>query len=299
MSTAIAHENREQWLTTRHASIGGSDAPAVLGVCPFVSPYQLWALKTGRIEPEAENPRMRRGKIMEEPVARMVEAETGWTLHNPGEFTVQRHIERQWQTCTLDRVILSIEEDGPGDLQIKTVHAYAADKWETEPPLNVLVQVQHELSVTGLTWAMVAAWIGGDDLRLYRVERNERFIAAMVAKEEAFWRCIQDDIAPSVDGSEATARVLSRQFPQDSGAAIDLPSEAAQWDADLQSLKKQIDELESRKREIENRIKAAIGDASEGVLPTGGRYRWRTMSRRYEAREAYETTFRELRRLKK
>lgn len=298
-TTSIPHENREQWLGTRHGTIGGSDAPAVLGVCPFVSPYQLWALKTGRIDPEPENSRMRRGKIMEEPVARMIEVETGWTLTNLGEFTVQRHPEREWQTCTLDRIIAPIDDRGPGNCQIKTVHAYGADAWEVEPPLNVLVQVQHEMAVTGLLWTVVAAWIGGDDLRLYQVERNERFIASMNAKEEAFWRCVQEDIAPPVDGSAATAKVLSRQFPQDSGSVVDLPADAGQWDEQLLALKAQLKEIEERKTELENRIKAAIGEASEGLLPTGGRYRWKTTTRKYDAREAYETTFRELRRLKK
>ena len=42
----------EEWLEERRKSIGGSDAAALVGMNPYVTPYTLWADKTGRLPPK-------------------------------------------------------------------------------------------------------------------------------------------------------------------------------------------------------------------------------------------------------
>jgi hypothetical protein len=51
-------------------------APAVLGISPWVSPYQLWLLKTGRAEP-AVNAATRHGTALEPLARHAYEVETG------------------------------------------------------------------------------------------------------------------------------------------------------------------------------------------------------------------------------
>ncbi len=52
----------EEWLEERRKSIGGSDAAALVGMNPYVTPYMLWADKTGRLPPKEDNEAMRQGR---------------------------------------------------------------------------------------------------------------------------------------------------------------------------------------------------------------------------------------------
>src|ERR1700751_3742203 len=40
--------SREDWLSVRKNGIGGSDAAAAVGLSPYLSPLELWLIKTGR-----------------------------------------------------------------------------------------------------------------------------------------------------------------------------------------------------------------------------------------------------------
>lgn len=304
MATAInttVHADESSWLAAKQAWIGASEAPVVLGVSPYSSPLKLWSEKTGRIERQASTAIMRRGNRLEQPVAEMVADETGWTLTDNGRYAVCKHPEIEWMGCTLDRIIEPIDERGPGNLQIKTADWRTAHLWDNGIPLHVAVQVQHELAVTGYTWGVVAVLFGIDDMRRFEFSRNERFIAAMIASEHKFMEHIWTDTPPPLDGSEATADAINRLYPRKDtqGIAVDLPAESADWDERLLEVKKQIKELESEKTELESRIKSAIGEATFGLLPHGGRYQWRQQQRSYEARAAYTTTFSTLSRMKK
>jgi predicted phage-related endonuclease len=121
----------------------------------------------------------------------------------------------------------------------------------------------------------------------------------MIAQERAFWDLVESRTPPPVDGSEQTAEALKRLYAADDGSSVTLPAEAAQWDDALQTAKAAIKSAEETKRAIENQIKAAIGDATFGELPGGGRYKWGTIERNEPAREARIITYRQLRRLKK
>ncbi len=38
-----AEQRSEEWLKLRREGLGASDIPAVLGISPYKTPYQLWA----------------------------------------------------------------------------------------------------------------------------------------------------------------------------------------------------------------------------------------------------------------
>ena len=69
MSTIVQLvQGSEAWHAHRRGLRNASETPAVLGISPWVTPYQLWLLKTGRAEPDS-NAAMRRGTALE-PQAR-------------------------------------------------------------------------------------------------------------------------------------------------------------------------------------------------------------------------------------
>ncbi len=111
-----------------------------------------------------------------------------------------------------------------------------------------------------------------------------------------FWECVQTRTPPEIDGSVLTSKVLSRLHPKDNGETVFFDPEAEQWDADLRSIKERIAALEEIKTLNENRIKAAIGAATFGQLPSGERYSFKTQQRAGYTVQATES--RTLRRLK-
>ena len=80
----------EEWLAERRKSIGGSDAAAIVGMNHYVTPYALWADKTGRLPDQPDNEAMRQGRDLEQYVADRFTEATGKRVrrhtamfHNP------------------------------------------------------------------------------------------------------------------------------------------------------------------------------------------------------------------------
>lgn len=300
MTTAAT--TREQWLAERAKGIGSSDSPVILGLRAYASPWDVWARKVGLLpadDPEVSNdPRVRAGALLEEPVAQWYAQESGRALTDPGRHAIQKSAEHPWLLATLDRIIPAAEgKPGPGVLEIKTTGAERREDWDGEAPLPVQVQVQHQLAVTGMQWASIVVLIGGQHLRWIDVERNDRFIAAMVPRLAAFWRLVEEKTPPPADGHPLTAEVLARLYPQSVDLkTVALPADFLDADARREALLAEIKERETALAKIDNEIKAAMGDAEFGALPNGVAFTLRAQTRKsYTVAEA---TFRVLRRKK-
>ena len=292
--------DREQWLDARRSGIGGSDAAAVLNLSPWKSAYALWCEKTGLLEREdiSDKEFVEWGNILEEPIARKYCLVTGRTLIDHGRFAIRHHPEREWMLCTIDREISPVDDRGPGDLSIKNTNEFALDDWdEVGGPIHYQVQLQHELAVIGWQWASFAVLIGGNKFRWCDVERNDAFIAHLIEHEEEFMERIKSGDPPPPDGSASATEALRRLYPRDTGETVKLPDESLTWHERLVENKAAIKSAQAEIDEYSNLLRAAIGDATFGVLPDGKSYSWK-----WQARAAYSVPageMRVLRRLKK
>jgi putative phage-type endonuclease len=294
--TVAASTSREAWLDDRLTGIGASESPIVLGLSPFKSLFQLWAEKTGEApRDDADNEPAEWGLRLERPICEAFAERTGRRVSLWPPYSLVRHEELHWLVATPDAVQTDANR-GHGLVQIKTTSAFNAADWSDGPPLFYQVQCQHELHVTGFEWGTLCVLIGGQKLRTYDYELNPKFIAALLPKLEAFWRSVVDRVPPPVDGSLATARVLARLHPYDNGETVMLPQDALEWTVQRQEAIEQIEAAEAIKTEMDNRLKAAIGDATFGLLADGSRWSWKTQNRRGYTVEP--TTCRVLRKLK-
>lgn len=69
--------SREDWLSERRKTIGGSDAAGIVGLSKWASPYSIWAEKTGRVPEKEDTEAMRQGRDLEEYVAQRWAKESG------------------------------------------------------------------------------------------------------------------------------------------------------------------------------------------------------------------------------
>lgn len=284
------------WLESRRSMIGASESPTILGVgYAESSVWDVWARKTGRLpvgdDDEAEF--LEWGHAIQPVALGIFARRTGIQVSDPGEFTVTRHPTIPWLGATLDGI--ADTPDGLAVVECKNVAAYNSRDWAAdEPPLRVNVQIQHQIEVAGASHGYAVACVGGNRLVWRRVERDDRFIAVMLDRLAEFWRLVETDTPPEVDGSSATAGVLSRLWPEDTGAMILLPDDADQWDAELQTVKAELKTLEERERLLKNRFAAALESASLGQTPRGAIYTYKSQT--HKEHVVKESMFRVLRR---
>ncbi|OSZ74625.1 YqaJ viral recombinase family protein [Hydrogenophaga sp. IBVHS1] len=68
-----------EWLAYRLAKRNASESAAVLGLSPWMTPYQLWLIKTGRHQSVA-TAAMQRGTDLEPLARRVYEEQTGLVM---------------------------------------------------------------------------------------------------------------------------------------------------------------------------------------------------------------------------
>lgn len=260
---STANMDRQEWLEWRRKGIGGSDAPAVVGLSPWKSPIQLYMEKVGEwISEEEPSEAAYIGTRLENVLAEIFSEQTGMKVMKRN--AILQHTQYPWMIANIDRRIVGKKEG----LEIKTASEYLKDEWkDDEVPAHYLVQVQHYMAVTGYDAWWVAVLIGGNKFRYKRIERDDELIQQLIELEKDFWQNnVLKNVPPEMDGSNASSQLLKRMYPKASLPSIDLPSQAKSLVADLESVKAEIKILEDRKNELENKLKSMLGEHEEGRI---------------------------------
>ncbi|MCG9056728.1 YqaJ viral recombinase family protein [Laribacter hongkongensis] len=268
--------DRQAWLAIRQRGIGSSDAAAAVGLSPYKSPLTLWLEKTGRQLPEDVSGKeaVVWGTVLEPVLARVYAERTGRRVRRVN--AVLQHPGHAFMLANLDREVVG-EAAGPGVLEIKTAGWHSAPQWEDGIPVAYQCQVLHQLAVTGHAWADVAVLVGGQDFRIWRVERDEAKIADLIEREAAFWQAVQTGQQPMPDGTDDAGRALLGLFPQDNGDTLDL-SESAACNAlfgDLLAIRQRKEEAEAIEARLRQQLQAALGSATSAVFQGGGKISWK------------------------
>ena len=269
--------SREQWLVERKKGVGASEAAAVLGISPWASPADVWARKRGLIPEQEENERLRTGRLFEEPIAQLYAEREKVQLVGGGD----RQYDMIWHPAgipvfaTPDRLVLGADRG----LEIKTVEPRMAHLWGEEgtdaiPPYYV-TQVAVCMAVSGRGEWDVAAWFGLNDFRVYRLVRDRDLEEAIISRLTEWWRrYVVIGEEPEIDGSKAYADYLVQKFPQNRTPLLGANEETEKLLSDLFAIRDQVKADELIETEIENKLKAAIGDA-EGIQGICGKVTWR------------------------
>lgn len=288
---------REDWLKQRRITgIGASEAPIILGLSHFKSPFQLYHEKLGlEVESDAEVESREWGLALEDPIAARFEKETKRMVYKPPVYTIYQNDEHPFMIATLDRW-QHAECDGvvvPSPLELKTAHWNIRSRWEEEPPIEYIVQVQHQMAVTGAPMASIAALIGGMEFLWCDVKRDDELIAQLIRLESEFWMQCIAQTPPPVDGSDETRATLKALYKKETGLVVPLPIEVLEWDSEMVAAKAIIDEQQKRLDLNKNRIINAIGSATAGQCSNGLMFTYKSQTR--PATVSKESTFRVLR----
>ena len=248
--------------TERRKFLGSSDAAAVLGLSRWTTPLELWAKKTGEVEyPDDPSLAKTLGVRLEEVVAELFTEKTGLKVRRVN--TPRVHPDYPFLSAQIDREVVGDDSI----LECKTANSFKTKEWaEDEIPQEYIVQVNHQLAVTGKRKAYIACLIGNHQFVSKVIERDEALLKSLVEKEVEFWTKY---VVPKVMPGIITARdsdVLNRLFPDaQPGNLLDLGDEITrlieQRNASIQDVKI----VEENIDRIENQIKAALRENEAGV----------------------------------
>lgn len=268
---------REEWLALRREGLGGSDAAAVAGLCPWRSPLAVWMEKSGLEPGEKTGENLLWGNLLEPVVRGEFQRRTGFKVQKCPYLLASP--ERPWMRANLDGLVR--EPGGLGVLEIKTTSSWMERHWEDgHVPDHYRLQVAHYLGVTGLSFCWVAALIGGQRLVLTRIDRDEALLHSLLEIERAFWEGhVLGKVPPDPGGTDADAEALKSLFPGGNEEEAVLSPETQTLVGQWERAREEERAAEERRKEAENRLKALMGDHERARV--GERtIRWSTVESR-------------------
>jgi putative phage-type endonuclease len=253
--------SREEFLAARADGIGGSDIAAVLGMDRHTPALKLYFEKRGEL-PDLPRPGWLEeyadiGSDLEEFIAARFARLTGTQVAKIGTL---QHVDHAWMRVNLDRQVFDCDE--PCFLECKNRSEYQAEEWKDGVPDEPALQVHWGLAVSGFGHGHLAALIGGNKFRHFRIDRDEHMIRYLVDAGRRFMDRVATGNPPPADGSDATRELLAHLFEVQPEAVrrVD-PLVIEPLLAERDRLKSEVKEREARLSEIDNQLVAELGDA--------------------------------------
>lgn len=241
----------------RAAGIGSSEIAAICGIDPWRTAYDVWALKTGRVEGGDENEAMRLGTALEPTILKLAGDELGKKVVRPSSHFVGAE---PFMRANIDGM-LEVAKRGAPIVEAKSTGV--TDGWgspgTSEVPERVMLQVTWQMLCSSSDLAYVACLSAkyGLAFSLYRVEFDEHLAEELVSKAVSFWDCVERDTPPKSFPSADIAKAMRR-----TDAEVPIPE--ALFKAEREA-KRVLSAAEDRYEAAKGTLLAALGDARRGV----------------------------------
>jgi len=288
--------DRDVWLAARREGITATDIATILGLVTWDSPFALYWRKKGKLPEVEESDRMRLGSWLEDQIA----WEWGRQGHPvPDESgNLYRSDVRPWQLATPDRVSgahgfvleckTSATKDGwgPGAMSQPLPEGELLDEWQgrvNQVPAHVRAQVLWQMDTLDVAVGHVAVvFLPSGEFRSYTITHDPAHVLTLTESETcdlcrdiilmrghglAFMDRLERELPPPVDGSPVTTGALRHLH---AGAVKGKQAVIADRVARVYTEAcHQVKQMEYLKRQTENQIREAMGDATLAVDPDG------------------------------
>lgn len=271
----------------RLKGIGASEVAAVCGLSPWRKPVDIYAVKRGLIAPFEGNEFTKHGNGLEPYICQQFEEATGAKMLTVAEYcgtpealerfgsdeiayAIKYGMLRSPATAPVfaspDRIARFA--DGLCCVEAKNVGERQSDKWgdtsSDKYPVEYYIQVQSQLAVTGLKTGYLCAFIGGNDFRWYRIERDAETIRMLIDRCKTFWdnHVLTGEPPGEINDSAAWKAVLKDRFPtagKNKKSVVTVPDD----DPDMMEAvdaARSMKALKVRLETAKNRLQERIGD---------------------------------------
>jgi putative phage-type endonuclease len=236
-------QGSEEWLKWRRAGIGSSEAPVLMNDSPWKTIDELLLEKQGLGKPFEGNFATERGKALE-PIARRIYEEI---VGHKFKDEIAEHPEHKILRASYDGInhelkrVLEIKAPGIKD------HQEAASG---SVPQKYKAQLQWLLMVSGYEDLDYMSY-HPDGHVILNIKADKEYQAKMIEKALEFWKLVQAGVKPPepMKPTEALESLMR----------------------DYASLSKAIDDLETSREEVKEKLKLAVPDKCD---MTGYRVQW-------------------------
>jgi putative phage-type endonuclease len=241
-------------LAERRRYIGASEAAAACGLSPWMTPFELWQSKTSTGVSDVDSPAMEWGRRLESVVLAKYAEDTRTQPEAPCAFRAS--FAYPWMGCTPDALLPDRV------VEVKTAGLAKAREWgdagTDAVPLHYLLQVTHQMIVTGRRKADIPVLIGGSDYRVYSVDYDPELAAMLIERESEFWMCVESGTPPDVKTiKDATAR-----WPKDTGEIVVATAPIAEAIVRLREIEERQKALEADADALGLAVRACMADAA-------------------------------------
>lgn len=243
----------------RRQCLTGTDMAAISGYDPWRTLVDVWMEKKKKIEVNSFNERMEAGLRAEEMISEWYTDVTGI------ELVKTNFIQNGIYGGSPDR----ISRDNTRIIELKTAGVDKYHLWGDEGtdqvPMNYLIQTVWYMLLTETAKADIAVLIGGNDFRIYTIQKNEALEAKLKKLADRFWeKYVLGREIPPLTGSENVKAYLQESYKKGNGNVLEATPDIREKAEKLVALEEQIAELEEQAKTIRNQFRFIIGE-NEGI----------------------------------
>jgi predicted phage-related endonuclease len=236
----LAYTTEAQWLEARKLDVTSTEAASLFNAGAYIKTvYELYHLKAGLL-PEQDfigNERTRWGNRLEDAIARGVAEDLGLVVE---PFKVYMRLPEVRMGSSFDFKVVGLvdgaeenaaremfRDHGPGVLEVKNVdglqfkRGWLDDGENIEAPVHIEFQVQHQLEVADLGWAIIAPLVGGNTPKPILRLRDHAVGAEIRARVADVWARIARQDAPAPDFTK-DGDTIAQVYRDNDGSAVDL-----------------------------------------------------------------------------
>jgi predicted phage-related endonuclease len=275
----------------RRAGLGGSDPGAMYSLgygCGRALQYDKRGVEADYQKDETAA--MERGKMLEPVVVELYRQRTGRKVITSAPMLYRTHPEHSYMLVHLDGLIHEAAgHSGMGVLEAKVLSQFNFRKQRRDGlDMSYILQVQHALAVTGLSWGSYAILCPDPwELIWFDVDRDNSLIAKLIEDEAEFWASVQNGpYKDRLDAKDRRCGVCPWRKTCQGSAFVGVVSKEDQKaelpvDESLTSLVREVQEVKAITAEAEaleeekvNELKAKL-DSRPGVIVPGARVYYR------------------------
>lgn len=216
--------------------LGASELGAAMGLSPYMTAWDVWARKTGRLPPDDSQPSIPfvLGDCLEQAALRLAPQILGEPAEpGPGRLYHKFDTLPSGGVCAdLDGVlptsnrVLEVKTDG---IASGRAHLDWGDPGTDQVPPMYYVQTQIYMHLADKPGCVVIAFLGGKGIATYEIARREEYARHFLEYAEQFWRdyILADKPPPDSSPSE---RVVARVRLDERDYLPSIPIDANAYD---------------------------------------------------------------------
>jgi len=250
--------SRNEWLERRQKSLGASDVASVLGLSKWSTEYDVWVSKVHPLQADTGSQATYLGHALQPVIGAEAAKQCDLDIQFEEEFKV--HPVDTWASATLDYRTT----DRHGETVILECKATRENYW-TEIPEHYKTQLAWQCYVHGIRHAKLAALHASTKLEVYDFDfkMDAPWFDHVLDVCRHWW--FDHVVANSAPELTATARVRRELIRAEIGKAVELDESVYAATQTFAQLKAAKADLEAEIAEVEEFIKASLGDAETGL----------------------------------